>query len=88
MLETIVNNLERQLDAQGIPEDVRGEDVEARVLTVVNEKMGVNPPLIPPISNVAITSVELSPGWNIPVPSSCVSSRIEFVTRSITPEAR
>ena len=51
--------LERQLDAheqysrrpnlriQGIPEDGRGEDVELKVLFVVNEKMGFYPPLRP-----------------------------------------
>ena len=58
-LETTVNHLEQQLDAheqysrrpnlrvQGIPEDGRGEDVESKVLSVVNEKMGFDPPLIP-----------------------------------------
>ena len=57
-LETTVNHLEQQLDAheqysrrpnlrvQGIPEDGRGEDVESKVLSVVNEKMGFDPPLI------------------------------------------
>ena len=58
-LETTVHHLARQLDAheqysrrpnlriQGIPEDGRGEDVELKVLSVVNEKMGFNPPLRP-----------------------------------------
>ena len=56
-LETTVNHLEQQLDAheqysrranlriQGIPEDGRGEDVESKVLTVVNKAMSLNPPL-------------------------------------------
>ena len=58
-VETTVHHLERQLDAheqysrrpnlriQGIPEDGRGEDVELKLLSVVNENMGFNPPLRP-----------------------------------------
>ena len=99
-LETTVNHLEQQLDAheqysrrpnlrvQGIPEDGRGEDVESKVLSVVNEKMGFDPPLIPTDLERSHRLGRVVSGQKRPVPSLCGSSRSECATRSIAPEAR
>ena len=96
-LETTVHHLERQLDVheqysrrpnlriQVIPEDGRGEDVESKVISVVNEKMGFNRPLRP-------TDIERSHRLGRVVSGQerprAVIVRNECATRSIAPEAR